>query len=506
MKARLDTLVGRITMYNLVVVVLAALAVIAVIASAFGQLFYTPAQMGLSLVVLLAVTVISSWGLARLFRTRAHLPSAAITALLLFFVFMPSDDPATLGSLALAAFLASASKFVLAWRGKHIFNPVAIAAVVMTVSTLYGAAWWVATPVLLPFVAVGAFLVLYRTRKLSLGLTFIVLATVLNLGRMMLLGTSLGDALWLAVGSFPVIFLAGFMLSEPLTLPPRRWQQLVVAAIVAVLFSIPFQVGPVYSSPELALVLGNVVAFAFGQRRGVRLRYLGSRALTPTTAAFDFAPLGPVRFTPGQYLELALPHAKPDSRGTRRVFSLASAPGEGVSGSLVSVGLKLPQPSSSFKKALVGLEPGTVVRSPWVGGDFVLPADASEPLILAAGGIGITPFVSQLADRTQGGSRPADVVLVYSVSAPDELAYLPELEASGIRVLVTAPTQPERMPFGWEYLGAGRVTASVLREAIGDIAGRRGYVSGPPGYVDHVSAELRKAGAKRVHTDQFAGY
>jgi ferredoxin-NADP reductase len=507
MKARLDTLIGRITMYNLVVLSLVAIAVVALIGSLLGQIFYSPLALLASIAVAVVATVISSWLAARLFRTVPHPPSAVITGLLIFFVFIPTADPGGLALLALTAVVASATKFLIAVRGRHLLNPVAAAAVVMSVTTLNPSGWWVATPLLLPFVAIGAFLVLYRTRKLALGVGFIAVATVLITGRMVLLGTPLPDALWLAVGSFPVVFLAGFMLSEPLTLPPRRWQQFTVAGVVAVLLSIPFQIGPVYSSPEIALVVGNLVAFVFGQRRGVRMRYLGSRGLTPTSAAFDFEPATPVRFVPGQYVELTLPHRKVDSRGTRRIFSIASsAQAPSTAAAPLSVGVKLSEPSSSFKTALVELEPGASVRATWVGGDFLLPADTSVPLLLAAGGIGVTPFVSQLADRAGGGSEPADVVLVYSVSGPDELAFLPELAATGIRVLVTAPSRPAALPGHWEYLGSGRVTADLLRTAIGDVQSRRAYVSGPPGYVDHLSAELRKAGARRIRTDQFAGY
>lgn len=503
MKARFDTLIGRVTMYNLMVIVLGLIALVAVIESALGQIFYTPLEMVLSLAVAIVVTAMASWIFALAFRTRAHLQSSVITGLLIFFVFIPTADPTGLLLLALTAVVAAASKFLLAIRGRHVLNPVAAAAVIMSVTALNPSGWWVATPVLLPVVLVGAFLVLYRTGRLALGGTFVLLALVIVTARVVLLGSSFGDALWLAVGSFPIVFLAGFMLSEPLTLPPRRWQQLVVAAVVAVLFSLPFSIGPVYSSPEIALVVGNIVAFCFGQRRAIRLRYLGSRPLTPTSAAFDFEPAHPVRFSPGQYLELALPHRGVDSRGTRRMFSITSAPD---ASDRLSVGIKLSDPSSSFKKALVTLEPGSIVRSTWVGGDFLLPADASEPLLLAAGGIGITPFVSQLAARAAGGAQPADVVLVYSVSGPDELAYADDLAAAGIRVLVTAPSEPPALPAGWQYLGAGRVTADLLRDAVPDLDARRAFVSGPPGFVDHVSAELRRAGARRIRTDAFAGY
>ena len=79
------------------------------------------------------------------------------------------------------------------------------------------------------------------------------------------------------------------MLTEPLTLPPRRWQQLALAAVVGALF-VPYNLGFVANSPELALLAGNAVAFAVGQRGGVRLAFVASR---PTHAHDDGIQLPP---------------------------------------------------------------------------------------------------------------------------------------------------------------------------------------------------------------------
>ena len=123
-----------------------------------------------------------------------------------------------------------------------------------------------------------------------------------------------------------MLFFVGFMLTEPLTLPPRRWQQLALAAVVGLLFAVPYNLGFVANSPELALLVGNALAFTAGQRGRVLLRFRGSRPLTPTTTEFSFRPERPLRFTPGQYIELNLPHGKADHKGRRRVFSLTSPP------------------------------------------------------------------------------------------------------------------------------------------------------------------------------------
>ena len=47
-----------------------------------------------------------------------------------------------------------------------------------------------------------------------------------------------------------------------------------------------------------------------------------------------------------------------------------------------------------------------------VGGDFCLPRDPSVPLLLAAGGIGVTPFISQLMDQ---GFSDLDILTVRAI-------------------------------------------------------------------------------------------
>ncbi len=148
--------------------------------------------------------------------------------------------------------------------------------------------------------------------------------------------------------------------------------------------------------------MGNVAAFALGQRRGIRLDFLRRTQLTPTSWQFEFHPSAPVRFRAGQFMELALPHGETDARGWRRVFSIASAPTHDE----VRFGIRLPDKPSTFKSALLALEPGSRVTATSVGGDFLLPADATTKLLLIAGGIGITPFVGQLQHASAAGRGP----------------------------------------------------------------------------------------------------
>jgi ferredoxin-NADP reductase len=502
MRRLLDRFTGKVTMYRMVLVWLAVITAAALLLSLSGNLAFPAENLLATGAVAVGVTVATSWLFALLFRVKPHPESSLITGFLLFFLFYPSTAVDDLLSVALAATIASASKYLLAIRGRHIVNPAAIGAVVVSLLGLNFAVWWVATGLLLPLVAIGAFLILYRSRRLPLGLLFIVIATAIVVVRQVVDGSDPGAALALAFTSFPIVFLAGFMLSEPLTLPPRRWQQLTVAALVAVLFAVPFQLGPVFSSPELALVLGNIVAFLFGQRRGIRLEFLGKRRLTPTSWELSFRPSRPVAFAAGQYLELTVPHAKADFRGSRRIFSISSAP---TSDGPLTVALSVPEKPSSFKRAFLGLEPGSSVRATGIGGDFTLPRDTSTPIVLVAGGIGITPFASQLAhDHAVGTTR--DVVVVYAVRDNEELGYSELLATSGVPVVLVSPSLPDDLPAHWTWAGSGRITGELLESAVPSLAARHAFVSGPPGLVADIRSALRARGVRRITADYFSGY
>ncbi|WP_157981623.1 ferredoxin--NADP reductase [Protaetiibacter intestinalis] len=499
--ARIDRLLGRVTMYLLVLGILVVLAVLAVVLGAVGAIPFDPLTLLASATVLLAASWIANQVLGLVFRTTPLLASGFITAMLLFFVLEPSLEPDGLLVLALAAAIAAASKYLIAWRGRHLVNPAAIAAVLVGVTGLTLSSWWVATGPMLPAVALGALLILWRTRHLGMGLVYLAVAGGLLFVRYLAFGADAGSALSFTLVSSPVVFAAGFMVSEPLTLPPRRWQRMLYAVVVGVLTSAPLAIGPVRNTPELALVIGGVLAFFFAQRRGVKLELVEKRQLTPTAWEFRFRPAAPLRFAPGQYLELTLPHRRPDAGGIRRVFSLTQAAGDDE----VTVGVRIREQPSSFKRALRSLEPGARLRATGVWGDFTLPRDPGAKLAFVAAGIGVTPFVSQLRTLAAAG-RAADAELLYAVRASADLAYREELAATGCRVAVLSPDDPGELPAHWTWLGAGALDAELVHRTIPDAAERTVYLSGAPTDVARLRRTLRAAGTRRIRTDVFLGY
>ena len=491
---------GWLSMYRLTLYALLALAAIAVILSAVGAMSSTPLDIVFTLALLMLATFCTDTVAQALLHTPRRIESSLITALILLFVVQPGANPDQVGGIALAGVVASAAKYILVWRGRHLFNPAAVGATVLTLTGLGFSAWWIGTPVMAIPVLVLGLLVLWRTERIRVVLLFVVVYGVVSVVRFSVQSSAAGLAvdpatvLTSVLLQSPVLFLGAFMLSEPLTLPSRRWQQVLVAVLVGALAGWPISLGIITLGKERALLIGNLLAALLVARAGIRLSVVRRRTVTPTVDELTFRARRPFRFAPGQYLELQVPHRRPDSRGTRREFSIVSAPAELP---FVRIAYREAERSSTYKRSLGAVQADEVLTATGVWGDFVLPADG--PVLLIAAGIGVTPFVSQLA-----AVRRTDAVLMLVAATAEECAYLDELAGSGARVVVVTPDRPAVLPGAAEWAGGARLDSALLHALVPDLDRRHAYVSGPPRLIAELVPALR--GARRVTTDAFAGY
>lgn len=485
MKQLIEKCLTRIPMYIFVIGALTLVYITAVVQILIGSLELTLIELLASTGVLLTSGLVVSYVPGWLYRAPSHLPSATITSLILGLLLLPTTDIVTLSQYGLISVIAMASKYVVAYRSRHIFNPAAFGVFVSGILDLQYASWWVGSPVLFAVVLVTSLSVLYKTRQLVMGSLFVVLGVTLVTLNMLALGDAPEGVLGTVLTSWPFIFMAGFMLSEPLTLPPRQWQRNTIAIMAAVIIATPISVGIVDFTPEFALLIANLAAFmmAFRQRRGLSLTLQKRHELTSTADEFVFEPSAKLDFEAGQYVELNIPHSGVDMRGTRRFFSITSAPGEPD----LRLGVKFFDGGSTFKKALLSLPEKATIRATGIYGDFILPRDTDQKLLFIAGGIGVTPFISHvLTSRGEG----RDITLLYFVSSRDEIAYKNLLKKSKVRV---------------KFLVDSRLTPDLLYQHVPDSYGRRAYVSGPPAMVAATKKVLRGR-TKSIKTDYFSGY
>lgn len=497
----IDDILNSITMYRLVLYGLAIIATMASLLSFAGLLPYSPAEMAASLFVLVAICWSLNTALAGILKAHTSVESSLITALILFLILEPSIDPKTLIVTALVGAVAVTPKYFFGtWR--HVFNPAAIALVSLGVLGQTGAIWWVGSQALLPVVAVVGVLVVRKLRRFQMFGLFVGTVLAVMAVTAFLAGDSIPRVVIEAFVSWPLIFFGAIMLTEPATAPPTHRWQLVYAVIIGVFFSLQFHVGSLYASPELALVIGNVFSYAVGTKRRILLQWKKTTQLAPNLYEFLFTPSLPIRAAAGQYTEWTLTHSGVDNRGTRRYFTLASAPGEKDVRLAVRVN---PDMASSYKRALLQLSDGAVIAAGKIQGDFVLPRDTKIKLGWIAGGIGVTPFRS-MAQEMVLSDASRDIVLLYASARPDNFVYddvWSKLKSLRLYKILTDTKAAK----AWQG-EVGFIDEPMLKRLAPDYLERRWYLSGPDAMVTGYKRMLRQAGVplRNIVTDYFSGY
>ncbi len=500
----IDDWLDRVTMYRLVVYYLGALLAAAFVFSFFKLLPHDPTALAFSSFLILVVCWVSNWAFSLVFKTPANVEFVYITALILILIISPvtAADMAGTGAMIFASVWAIASKFVLAIGKKHLFNPAALGVALTAVLLNLPATWWVAgNLMLMPLVVVGGLLIVRKLQRFDLVLSFIAA----NLAAVLATTTpdSYGDALMQTITYSPLFFFGFVMLTEPMTAPQARWPRIAFGALVGILSAPNIHLGDYYLTPEVALLVGNLFAYAVSPKGKFALTLLRIEQAANGAYDFIFRPDRRLAFEPGQYLEwtLGFPHA--DNRGNRRQFTIASAPTEEE----VRLGVRFYPRSSTFKRALGEMRPGDTIFAAQLAGSFVLPRNEKTKLAFIAGGIGITPFRSMLQYLIDTGqTRP--IVMFYGNPTPSHAAYSDVLAAAGrelgIRTVYTFEKDAPEAP----HIYTGLIDAALIKHELPDFMERTFYISGPQLMVASVERSLHKLGVprSRIKMDFFPGF
>ena len=177
---------------------------------------------------------------------------------------------------AVAASVAVGSKFVLRFRGKHVFNPANFALVTVMLASdhawVSSGQWGNAALGAFALACLG-FIVLTRARRAETTIAFITFYAVLIFGRALWLGDPMGVPLHQLQNGALLIF-AFFMISDPKTTPNTPLGRILFASIVA---SIAFVIQFLYYQPNgpiLALIMSApLVPVIDAVLRGRRYRW-----------------------------------------------------------------------------------------------------------------------------------------------------------------------------------------------------------------------------------------
>ncbi len=236
---------------------------------------------------------------------------------------------------------------------------------------------------------------------------------------------------------------------------------------------------------------------------------------TPETRSFylrphDGRPLPP--FLPGQHLTFQL--RIPDQpRPVIRCYSLSAAPNT----EQFRITVKKVRYENELGETRLGCSSGFLhgqvhagdildVKAP--AGEFHLPPGSDHPVVLLAGGVGITPFASIVdALAREGGHR--EVWLFYSATHRQGAALCGELRAAAealpqlnLRLLHSRPGEDEQQ--GVDYHHLGRLDRAYLARELPS-NNYDFYLCGPPAMMTSLTEQLIDWGvpAERIHSEAF---
>ncbi|MGF7228453.1 MAG: ferredoxin--NADP reductase [Candidatus Saccharibacteria bacterium] len=206
--------------------------------------------------------------------------------------------------------------------------------------------------------------------------------------------------------------------------------------------------------------------------------------------AFRFEPSEPLTWIAGQFIRVELPRDAPDGQGTKRWFTVSSAPYEGIMQITTRV------TDSTFKQDLAALKVGDdlqLLDKP--AGDFVWEA-SDMPVVFIAGGIGVTPFYSIIKQRAHQ-RLPLNVSLIYGSRTAD-VPFKTEFNQ-------WAKNDPS---FRIYYIPDQPLTVENLTELQPGLMDSLVYLSGPEPLVETLGDQLKAHGLapQQLKQDFFPNY
>ena len=223
------------------------------------------------------------------------------------------------------------------------------------------------------------------------------------------------------------------------------------------------------------------------------------------TMAFHFEKPAGFDFQGGQSVDLTMLNPpETDEEGNIRTFSIVSAPHE------KELMFATRMRESAFKRSLKSIPLGTELKIDGPMGSFTLHKNSKKPAAFLAGGIGITPFMSIVAQAAHD-HLPHPLYLFYSNRRPEDAPFLDllrrlEKENPNYHFIPTM-TDMEKSKRPWDG-ESGFIDRAMLIKYLTNLNGPIYYLAGPPAMVAAMRKMLleTKVDEDDIRTEEFAGY
>jgi ferredoxin-NADP reductase len=201
-------------------------------------------------------------------------------------------------------------------------------------------------------------------------------------------------------------------------------------------------------------------------------------------------------FAPGQFVPVRV---RVDGRPHVRCYSLSSAP---ESRGYLEISVRRQGLVSTMLHETLRSGASVVIGRP--AGTFVYPANDDRPIVLVAGGIGITPLLSMLRHAIASDpSRP--VTLLYSARSENDLAFLSELRVIAerhpqVRIGITLTRALSQR--NWR---TGRIDRSMVQQFVAHPAHSIFCLCGPTTMIADTTMLLQSLGvpSSQIRSEHF---
>lgn len=221
----------------------------------------------------------------------------------------------------------------------------------------------------------------------------------------------------------------------------------------------------------------------------LELKVVAVRDEAPMVRSIELAPAAGGElpgYSPGSHVRVRLPS------GEDRPYSLVNLdpsiePDKGSAS--YWLGVRLDENSQGGSSFMHGVKPGDLISVSLPKNEFAL-SDDTAPVVLIAGGIGITPIASMASELLR---RKQDFRLHYSGRAQGSLAFIRPLRA----------LLGDRLSEHYDDLNGGPLDIEALLSS--ESPGSHLYVCGPKGMIEAVQGAARRRGwpEERIHFELF---